>query len=412
LTRITQSLYHRLRNSEVLNRSAAQEAKCEKTGGHPEADMSQIHLLEALDWLMRAQDVIPYGGLSRGYSFGWNPFYPRRGWQPADPKPTAEAIFSLFDCAVVMSRIDLRQRAVDLADWLAKIQMYSGAIRGGALNEAPSSEMCTTALTVLGWIRTAKETGRKQYLPAIRQAADFLLDQQRKATKPGRQASGTTGQGNIPAISAVGLALVQTGIFLEEYTCCAVGERCLNRAISLQQDNGWFCHNGCDRSHSALLQSLSATVESILLGGIILDNSKYIRSARLTADVLLKKFQDDRVLSGRFLSDWSEDVPWSGQLGNAKMAAIWTRLYQITDVDDYLVAARRMIDALKRGQNRSSTNPGLRGGIKGSFPCDGDFGRYQTLSSATIQFINALLLVNRMTGEQTPMLTDAAPVEV
>jgi hypothetical protein len=290
--------------------------------------------------------------------------------------------------------------------------MYSGAIRGGALNEAPFSEICNTALTLLGWIRTAKETGREHYISAIQQAADFLVGLQRQATKPGPQTSGGIGQGGAPAVSTLGLALIQTGIFLEEYTFCAVGERCLSQAISLQEDNGWFHNNGRDRSCSMLLQILATTVENILLGGIILDNPKYIRTARLTADALLKKYEDDHRLSGRILPDWAGSVSWSGQLGNGKMASIWIRLYQITGIEDYLISAQQMVNSLKRGQNRTSTNPGLRGGIKGCFPCDGDFGRYQTLSSATIQFIDTLLLVERMTEEQTIQITDAVPAQV
>jgi hypothetical protein len=311
----------------------------------------------------------------------------------------------------MMSRIDLRQRAIDLADWLVKIQMYSGAIRGGALNEAGSSEALSTALTLLGWIRAVKETGRERYLPAIRRATEFLLELERKSDGPGRRTPDDILHGDTPAASAVGLALIQTGIFLEEYTCCAVGERRLNQTIGRQKKNGWFQNNGSDPAHPTLLQTLAAIVENILMCGIILDNPKYIRSAQATADVLLKKYQVDHVLSGRVLPDWSGDVSWSGQLANGKMASIWLRLYRITGGEDYFTSALRMIDALKKGQNRASSNPGLRGGIKGCFPCDGDFGRYQTLSSSTIQFIDALLLMDRIMERQTAASPQAVPAE-
>ncbi len=409
MARMTQQLYRRFRTAEIFNHSAVQEAKCEKAGGHPEADMEQVHLLEALDWLMRAQDILPHGGLSRGYSFGWNPFCPKKGWQPAHPKPTAEAIITLFDCAEAMSRIDLRQRAIDLADWLVKIQMYSGAIRGGALNEVRSSEVLNTALAILGWIRMARETGAERSVLAIRKAADFLIGLQQEAAKPGRHVPDAAGYGDALGVSSVGLALIQTGIFLEEYNCCAVGERCLNQAISLQETNGWFRNNGHDPTHQTLLQNLASTVENILMCGIILDNPKYVHSARLTADVLLERLQAGKVLCGRFFPDWSDGVSWSGQFGNGKMASIWIRLYQITDTNAYLTAAHRTIASLKRGQNRISTDPGLRGGIKGCFPCDGDFGRYQTLSSATIQCINALLLVERMAQQQAAAPRNTIP---
>ena len=59
----------------LLNRMAVHEAKCDKSGGHPVTELDEVHLLEAIDWLVRAQDAMPYGGLSRGYSFGWNPYF-------------------------------------------------------------------------------------------------------------------------------------------------------------------------------------------------------------------------------------------------------------------------------------------------------------------------------------------------
>ncbi len=43
-------------------------------------------------------------------------------------------------------------------------------------------------------------------------------------------------------------------------------------------------------------------------------------------------------------------------------------------------------------QNRTSTDLGLRGGIKGSSPFDGAYGRYELLNWAAKFFIDALLL--------------------
>jgi len=39
-----------------------------------------------------------------------------------------------------------------------------------------------------------------------------------------------------------------------------------------------------------------------------------------------------------------------------------------------------------------SDSPGLRGGVKGSCPFDGDYGRYEVLNWATKFFVDALLL--------------------
>jgi len=42
-------------------------------------------------------------------------------------------------------------------------------------------------------------------------------------------------------------------------------------------------------------------------------------------------------------------------------------------------------------QNRTSAEPGLRGGIKGSYPLDGEYGRYEVLNWATKFFVDALI---------------------
>src|SRR2546427_10136533 len=46
---------------------------------------------------------------------------------------------------------------------------------------------------------------------------------------------------------------------------------------------------------------------------------------------------------------------------------------------------------LKRTQNRRSREPGLRGGIKGSWPVGGDYGAYEVLNWATKFFADALM---------------------
>jgi hypothetical protein len=68
-------------------------------------------------------------------------------------------------------------------------------------------------------------------------------------------------------------------------------------------------------------------------------------------------------------------------------------------------------------QNGETRNPGLRGGIKGSFPFDGDYGRFEVLNWATKFFVDALLLARRMyeplklepmpSGQQLATITSA-----
>ena len=46
---------------------------------------------------------------------------------------------------------------------------------------------------------------------------------------------------------------------------------------------------------------------------------------------------------------------------------------------------------LKRTQNRHGREPGVRGGIKGSWPVGGDYGAYEVLNWATKFFADTLM---------------------
>jgi hypothetical protein len=408
VTALTKYFHQRVLTTDLLNRCAIREARCDKSGGHPLAQADQEHLLEALHWLMRAQDVIPYGGLSRGYSFGWNPYFPKKGWQPPHPRPTAEAVNTFFNCSTTMSRIDLLHRAVDLADWLVKIQMPSGAIRGGVLDEPPSPEVLNTALAVTGWLRAWRETSAERFARATRRACDFLLGLQGKDAGARTRSFCAGEYSEAASRSTMGLALIQAGIVMEEYDYCAAGEKCMMQIIGRQQENGWFRGTRMDRSSDPLSQTIAMIVENVILSGLILDNSKYLQVATRTADALLNRFQEEGCLGGRMRSDWSMATSWSCLEGSGLMACVWLRLFHAAGEKKYLSAARQVIGVLERDQNRMTSNPGLRGGIKGSFPCDGDFGRYQTLSSATGQFINALLLLPGVSSERPNIPVPAA----
>lgn len=391
MARIKTYLQENLLTADLLNRTAVREAKCDKSGGHPVAKPDEDHLLEALAWLMRAHDAIPYGGLSRGYSFGWNPYFPKRGWQPAHPKTTGEVITTLFDCAATLGREDLRQIAVGLANWLVKIQMPSGAIRGGALDEPPSSETLNTAQAIIGWTRAFQETEKERYAEAARRASDFLLQLHDPGDPNSSDLFSSAGEDNIVCRSRAGWALIQVGIVLEEYQYCAAGDRNVLACLQHQQPNGWFGDSLPSASNSSLLQSIAYCLEGILQSSLILDNKRYFNSAKKSADALLSLILDDGSLSGLFASDWTPRASWSCLLGDALMASIWLKLHGLTGNKTYLKAAHRMIVFLKKTQNRTTTHPGLRGGIKGSFPCDGEFGRYQTLSAGSKYFIDSLL---------------------
>src|SRR5688572_25356689 len=134
-----------------------------------------LSLRAAIDWLCRAQDAFGGGGVARSYSLAYNGFFGKRGWAPPYPETTGYIIPTMFDYARASGRGDLFDRAVRMADWECEVQMPSGAVQGGTVNEPPSPAVFNTGQVIFGWVRAFKETGTERYLQAARKAGDFLL---------------------------------------------------------------------------------------------------------------------------------------------------------------------------------------------------------------------------------------------
>ena len=77
-----------------------------------------VHVEAAIAWLSRAQDAIPSdGGVSRSYSFIYNPYFQKQGWVASYPETTGYIIPTMFDYAQISGRRDLFERALRMADW-------------------------------------------------------------------------------------------------------------------------------------------------------------------------------------------------------------------------------------------------------------------------------------------------------
>jgi hypothetical protein len=80
------------------------------------------------------------------------------------------------------------------------------------------------------------------------------------------------------------------------------------------------------------------------------------------------------------------------------MANNWMRLHSITGEPRWLEPVPRVLRFLKSTQNRTSRDDGLRGGIKGSYPVDGGYGRYELLNWAAKYFADALMRHSALGG--------------
>ncbi|MBF0625667.1 MAG: methyltransferase domain-containing protein [Magnetococcales bacterium] len=390
------TLRHHLRNTPWANRAAWQELRRERT--RPQVTGThRWHLAAALDWLRRAQDATPDGGVSRGYAMGWSEPFQGRGWQPAYPETTGYLIPTLFDCAARLDQPDLARRALAMADWEIAIQMPSGAVMGGTLPPPgriipPTPAIFNTGQVLLGWERAYRETGAGRFLDAAARAARFLVAHQsadgawRRGNSRFADASATTYN------ARVGWALIRLGRTAGAPAWQEAGLRNLRYTLARQRDNGWFEDNCLSDPRHPLLHTLCYAMEGLLGGAELLEDAAWLAAVQRPADHLLERLSPEGRLPGRLDAQWRGTVDWDCLTGSAQLAGIWLTLARLTGEERYREPARRVLRFLKGTQNCTTPHPGLRGGIKGSYPFDGGYGRLELLNWAAKFFVDGLLL--------------------
>ena len=358
-----------------------------------------VHLRAAMAWLCRAQDAAGGGGVARSYSLRWNRAHRKKGWIDAYPETTGYIIPTFFDYATITEDKQFAERAIRMAEWETDVQMDNGAVQGGTVAFAPTPAVFNTGQVLFGWSRAFRETGRECFRTAVGHAADFLVSVldpdgawRREGSKYAR-----FGVNLYDARTAWGL--IEAFRITADPEHREAGRRNLDFVLSQQHSNGWF-PNCCleDNSHP-LLHTIAYTIEGLLESGVLLDERKYVDAARRPLDVLLSLQRRDGSLAGQFDSNWRPAARWTCLTGDAQTALCWLRLFEITKSEKYLEAARRMNLFLMTTQDLTSTDLGVRGGIKGSYPIWASYSPYEYPNWAAKFFVDALLLACKLTQQ-------------
>jgi len=172
-------------------------------------------------------------------------------------------------------------------------------------------------------------------------------------------------------------------------------------ALQYQKDNGWIERCCLNDPVRPLTHTLGYALRGILEAYRISEDERYLRAALRTAEGLLQAQKEDGHLPGRLDEEWQPAVPWACLTGSVQIAYCWLWLFRATGETRFrnagLVANRHV-----RRTVRLAGDPDTIGAVKGSFPVDGDYGRYEYLNWAAKFFIDANLLEREIRAEQEP----------
>lgn len=351
----------------------------------------ETHLHAAMEWMARAQDASGNGGVSRSYALRYMRGHRRSGWLGAYPETTGYIIPTFLAYAARYERPEYRERARRMADWESDIQMESGAVQGGTIDFEPSPAVFNTGQVLEGWAHAYAAFGSARHLESMRKAGDFLVAAQDDDGAWRRHGSKYARPGINTYDARTALGLLEASAHTADPRHRDAAARALTFTLSQQRPNGWFENCCLDDNARPLLHTLAYTMEGLLEGGVLLGESKFVDAARRAADAVRERLGPDGWLPGRLDESWRPAARWSCLTGDAQTSRVWSRLHGLTGDGGYLDAAKLANRYVAGTQDLGASDPGVRGGIQGSFPIWAEYGTYEYLNWAAKFYADSLL---------------------
>jgi hypothetical protein len=345
---------------------------------------SSRHMTEAIEWLKRAQDAGADRGVSYGVRFG-------QDFDLSYPETTGYICQTFVERHLQTGDKDLLRRAIDMGDWEISFQLPEGAVMGGIVNPHPTPAVFNTGMVLLGWAALIHATGQDRYKRAAWRAGDWLVKMQ--------DPDGNWRKGNSqfalsgPTLYNVKAAwgLYEAGLVLGENRFMQAAIRNADYCVAQQHTNGWFPDCCLTDPQKPLLHTLAYTVQGLMGIGMSAQREDLMGAAQKMADAEIRIMADDGFIPGRQDAHFHGTVNWCCLTGSAQMSTVWSDLYVRTRDIKYRDAVRRVNHYLMTHHDIDNADLRLRGGLPGSWPVWGDYGRLTVLNWATKFLVDALI---------------------
>lgn len=366
-----------------------QEARDERLrdqSGLPQTDPGCWPVIRAnLAWLCRAQDLSPSrdGGVARDYSL-------MNGWATSYPETTGYIIPTFIDLARRLGDDELHHRARRMLDWCVSIQFPDGGFQGGKIDATPRVPVTFNTGQILIGLAAGTATYGDSYRPAMERAAVWLRDTQDPDGCWRRFPTPFAAPGEKAYETHVAWGLFEAERVAPGYGFGDAGLRQVAWALGKQNELGWFASNCLSDPEAPLTHTIGYALRGVVEAWRLTGRDDLLRGACRTADGLLPAVGSDGWLAGQLDAGFQPRAGYVCLTGSVQIAHSLILLRQATGNPDYAAAARRL-NAFVRRAVRLEGPDGQRGGVKGSFPVDGEYGRWEYLNWAAKFCIDAQL---------------------
>ena len=355
--------------------------------GLPAFDPGPAAVIDACTaWLCAAQDhsTSADGGVARDYSL-------RTGWSSSYPETTGYIIPTMIALAQRTGNAALHGRARRMLDWCVAIQFPEGGFQGGKIDSTPRVPVTFNTGQILLGLAAGVAAYGAAYADAMHRAASWLRDTQDADGCWRRHPTPFARAGDKAYETHVAWGLFEADRVAPGQGYGDAGLRQVAWALGKQQPNGWFAANCLDDPALPLSHTIGYALRGVIEAYRFAERADLLEAAVRTGASIAAATAADGYLPGRLGPDFRSGADYACLTGSAQNAHCLFLLYQLTGERHYLDAARRLNSYVRRAVSIDGP-PHVRGGVKGSFPVDGDYGQWAYLNWAAKFCIDANLL--------------------
>ncbi len=349
----------------------------------------QTRLEASIKWIITAYGNSNDGGIPAYFDLL------RNKWRPSYPETTGYTIPTLINYAELFNKPDIKKKAIEMAEYLIKQRTLSGGVChwDQSSSNHPSPIVFDTGQAIFGWIAAWKETNNNGYLEAAIKAANWLVSIQNEDGYWDKNQHLKI----VKVIDArVALALIKLWQTTNIRSYLLAAQRNLEWVLSQQENNGWFLNASFRQGKDPFTHNIAYTIEGLLKSGLILDETRYVNASEKTVEALLGLQKPNGSLAATYNEYWVSKDSYTCLTGDCQISLIWLDLYKLNGDNHYLEAAKRALSYVAGTQDVNTTNPGIYGGVAGSFPIYGDYERLKFPNWAVKFFIDGLLALSKI----------------
>lgn len=368
-----------------ISHQARAEAVYDSIAGLREDPGPEAATEAGLQWLLRAQlkSRSQDGGVSRHFSL-------IDGWTDSYPETTGYIVPTLIEISRRRRESHYAEIGRRMTDWLLTLQRPDGGFPGGTVREHPQVPVTFNTGQILFGLASAVGYFGDRYREPMARAADWLARTSDADGAWRRFASPFTAPGDKVYETHVAWALLVAAKVSGKDAWAEVAIKNVEWALTKQRANGWFSDCCLEDPSAPLTHTIGYALRGVIEAYRYALRPEFLEAALRTADSLVRVMRADGYLPGRLDASWQPTVRWVCLTGTAQIAHCLLLLFRETGEQSFRDAARSALTYVRRTVLVSG-HPDRVGGIKGSFPVYGAYGRYEYLNWGVKFFIDAQL---------------------